>query len=210
MQSIIKYLRCESFIFTAILCVLFSQILHTAYLFNEVSRLSLTVKIGEYQFKGLGWLHAIICAVAIEGAILMFIINGKKKAAQIYAFASFASNLLYYQHWHDSIEQLIASTLISAMLSGSIWYFSDLFVEKLASQENELADKLEENKEIVMVSKVFTCLECGQSYETEQKLRGHLSGHARRAKKLSDAQTNATQVKELSGSMAVSQEETVS
>jgi hypothetical protein len=60
--------------------------------------------VGGYSLKGLSYLHALICALAIEGAILMFIINGKKKAAQIYAFASFVSNLLYYQHWHDSIR----------------------------------------------------------------------------------------------------------
>lgn len=185
MQSIIRYLRSESFIFAAILCVLFSQILHTAYLFNEVSRLSLS--IGSYSLKGLSYIHALICAIAIEGAILMFIINGKKKAAQIYAFASFMSNLLYYRHWHDSLEQLIASTLISAMLSGSIWYFSDLFVEKLKAGEKPEEQTPDKNLVALVKPKPFACNECGQVYATEQQLRGHLSGHARRAKKSIEA-----------------------
>jgi signal transduction histidine kinase len=64
----------------------------------------------------------------------MFILNGKKASAKVYALTSFASNLWYYHHWPDSYEQLIASTLISAMLSGSIWYFSDLFVERLSGK----------------------------------------------------------------------------
>jgi hypothetical protein len=141
--------------------------------------------VGGYSLKGVSYLHALICALAIEGAILMFIINGKKKAAQIYAFASFVSNLLYYRHWHDSLEQLFASTLISAMLSGSIWYFSDLFVEKLKAGE-KLAEESVDDKEpalVTMAPPTFPCPECGQAYATEQQLRGHLSGHARRAKK---------------------------
>jgi hypothetical protein len=209
MLSIIRYLRSESFIFTAILCVLFSQILHTAYLFNEVSRLDLFFQIGTYQFRGLSWLHAIICALAIEGAILMFIINGKKKAAQIYAFASFISNLLYYQHWHGSIEQLIASTLISAMLSGSIWYFSDLFVEKIAIQEKLAEAITQDMSENVSIPKLFTCEECGHSYETEQQLRGHLSGHARRAKKMADVPMHTKPSKELNEIKVSSAEEVV-
>lgn len=142
------------------------------------------MQIGDYNFQGLGWLHALICATAIEAAILMFIINGKIRAAQVYAFASFAGNLLYYQHWHNSIEQLIASTLISAMLSGSIWYFSDLFVEKL-----HLA--IEKPNE-VEIPKNYTCAECGKTYETEQQLRGHLSGHARRDKKKSEKEAESS------------------
>jgi hypothetical protein len=186
MQAIIRYLRSESFIFTAVICVLFSQILHTAFLFKSVSRFRLAMQVGGYSLQGLGWLHALLCATAIEAAILMFIINGKSRAAQIYAFASFIGNLLYYQHWHSSIEQLIASTLISAMLSGSIWYFSDLFVEKLKAGEIPAEKKPEEEKETSIAPPLFSCPECGQSYASEQQLRGHLSGHARRARKLAE------------------------
>jgi hypothetical protein len=172
MRNIIRFLRSESFIFTAILCVLVSQILHTAYLFKAVSRMNLSFDVGGWQFSGFNWLHAFLCASAIEAAILMFILNGKKRAAKIYALASFAGNLLYYQHWNNSVESLVASTLISAMLSGSVWYFSDLFVEKLETEE-EAPQPLES----------YTCPECGKSYPTEQQLRGHLSGHARQKRK---------------------------
>lgn len=151
----------------------------------------MAIQIGEFHFQGLGWLHALLCAAAIEAAILMFIINGKSRAAQIYAFASFAGNLLYYQHWHDSIEQLIASTLISAMLSGSIWYFSDLFVEKLTFAE-KLEETLHQNAQAFSTSKLFPCPECGKTYETEQQLRGHLSGHARRDKKKAEKEPEST------------------
>ncbi len=54
------------------------------------------------------------------------------------------------------------------MLSGSVWYFSDLF-----------AEKLETGEETVEVPEHYACPECGKSYPTEQQLRGHLSGHAR-------------------------------
>lgn len=176
MKKVIRFLTSESFIFLAILCVLLSQILHTAHLFKQVSRINLTVTLGSWTFNGLNWLHALVCASAIEAAILMFILNGKKRAAQLYALASFAGNLLYYQHWRDSMEALIASTLISGMLSGSIWYFSDLFVERLETAAEPLP-------ETQMQTQTFPCPECGKVYTTEQQLRGHLSGHARQKKK---------------------------
>ncbi len=134
--------------------------------------MNLSFNVGSWQFSGFNWLHAFLCASAIEAAILMFILNGKKRAAKLYALASFAGNLLYYGHWKDSVESLVASTLISAMLSGSVWYFSDLFVEKLHSVE-----------ESPQVPESYICPECGKSYPSEQQLRGHLSGHARQKKK---------------------------
>jgi hypothetical protein len=71
------------------------------------------------------------------------------------------------------------------MLSGSIWYFSDLFVEKL-KEGDKFTEEQVDDKGMAMVTvapPTFPCLECGQTYATEQQLRGHLSGHARRAKK---------------------------
>ncbi len=140
MRTIIQFLRSESFIFIAVLCVLIGQILHTAYLFETLRIADLSFSIGAYDFKVLNWLHGVICAAAIEAAMLMFLINGKKSASKIYALASFAVNILYYQAWENSIPQMVASTLVSAMLSGSIWFFSDLFADKIMAMDEAEAD----------------------------------------------------------------------
>jgi hypothetical protein len=50
-----------------------------------------------------------------------------------------------------------------------------LFVEKLKAGENPVAQMTDENPVAIVNPKPFTCTECGQSYATEQPLRGHLS-----------------------------------
>lgn len=131
MKSTIAFLRSESFVFIALIFIILGQMLHTAYLFETVRRADLTISLANENWSGLNWAHAIICAFAIEAAILMFILHGKKLVGQFYALASFASNLLYYNHWEASIDMIATSVLISAMLSGSIWFFSELLTEKL-------------------------------------------------------------------------------
>jgi hypothetical protein len=38
---------------------------------------------------------------------------------------------LYYATWSRSVPELTATIIASAMLAGSIWFFSDLFAEKI-------------------------------------------------------------------------------
>jgi hypothetical protein len=142
MKKIIQFLRSESFIFISVICVLLGQILHTAYLFESLRRADLTFQIDGYNYGALNWMHGVVCAAAIEAAMLMFLINGKKNAAKVYAIASFAVNVLYYQAWEASIPQIVASTLISGMLSGSIWFFSELFAERINALDGQpIAEK---------------------------------------------------------------------
>ena len=149
MKKVIYFMRSESFIFISVLCVLTGQILHTVYLFEGLRRIDLSFTANGYETPVLNWIHAFLCASAVEAAILMFLINGKKIAAQIYALASFATNILYYHYWNGSIPEIISSTIISGMLSGSIWFFSDLFAEKiqLALEEEEKQNEFLEGEE---------------------------------------------------------------
>lgn len=135
MRKIVLFLKSDSFIFISVLFVLTGQTLHTLSLFESLRRVDLTFTANGQQIFALNWIHAFLCAAAVEAAILMFLINGKKVAANIYALASFATNILYYHYWDGKIEDLVSSTLLSAMLSGSIWFFSGLFAEKVTSQE---------------------------------------------------------------------------
>ncbi len=60
----------------------------------------------------------------------------------MYAVGSFATNLLYYSYWFGNVNQIVSSCLMSAMLSGSIWFFSDIFAQKVNGKW-ELDEKLE-------------------------------------------------------------------
>lgn len=131
MKKIVYFLQSEAFVLLTLLFVIASQIIHTTYLFETVRVFDLSFNIGSSRITVANWVNAFVFAVAIESAILMFILNGKPLPSKIYAVASFAANLLYYKVWTAAVPGLITSVLISSMLAGSIWFFSDLFAEKV-------------------------------------------------------------------------------
>lgn len=131
MKRIVNFLKSETLVFLTLICVLVAQIVHTMYIFEHIRVADMSFVIGGYHVTALNWTHAFIFAVAIEAAILMFILNGKILPSKIYAVASFASNILYYGTWKLAIPEIVATIIASGMLAGSIWFFSELFAEKI-------------------------------------------------------------------------------
>ncbi|SKC62517.1 hypothetical protein [Ohtaekwangia koreensis] len=158
MKKAIDFLRSEVFIFLTLLLVITSQIIHTMYLFETVRVFDLSFEIASYRFTIANWVHAFIFALAIEAAILMFILNGKPTPSKVYAVASFATNLLYYKVWMVPLPTIFASVLISSMLAGSIWFFSDLLAEKISmadvpsKEEDELKKILAATDEVKKIN----------------------------------------------------------
>lgn len=131
MKKIIDFLKSETLVFLTLVFVLVAQIIHTMYIFEHIRAADMSFQVGEWRITAFNWTHALIFAVAIESAILMFILNGKRLPSKIYAVASFATNILYYGTWKLPIPELLATVIASSMLAGSIWFFSDLFAEKI-------------------------------------------------------------------------------
>lgn len=159
MKKAIDFLRSEIFIFLTLLLVITSQIIHTMYLFETVRVFDLSFEIGSYHITIANWAHAFIFALAIEAAILMFILNNKPTPSKVYAVASFATNLLYYKVWDVSLPTIFSSVLISSMLAGSIWFFSDLLAEKISGvaetpskEEDELKKILAANDDVKKIN----------------------------------------------------------
>jgi hypothetical protein len=142
MKKSIDFLRSEVFIFITLLLVITSQIIHTMYLFETVRVFDLSFDVGNYHITMANWMHAFIFAVAIESAILMFILNGKVLPSKIYAVASFATNLLYYKVWALTLPDIFTAALMSSMMAGSIWFFSDLLAEKISVPQLKAEDDL--------------------------------------------------------------------
>ncbi|MGB3589288.1 MAG: hypothetical protein WBA23_22275 [Tunicatimonas sp.] len=111
-------------------------------MFEKVRVSDLSFYYDGVRINAVNWLHAIVFAIVIEAAILMFILHGKRLASNIYAVASFAINMLYYAPWDADIPQIVTTTLISAMLSGSIWFFSDLFAEKVMNDREDMSQTI--------------------------------------------------------------------
>lgn len=131
MKRIVNFLKSETLVFLTLVFVLVAQVVHTMYIFERIRVADMSFVIGDYHITALNWTHAFIFAVAIEAAILMFILNGKILPSKIYAVASFASNILYYGTWKLAIPEIVATIIASGMLAGSIWFFSELFAEKI-------------------------------------------------------------------------------
>ncbi|HAA18275.1 MAG TPA: hypothetical protein DCR93_27975 [Cytophagales bacterium] len=109
------------------------------YLFDSVRPINLAFQWNGENVTAVNWVHAAFFALAIEAAILMFILNGKSMPSKLYALGSFATNILYYAPWERSIPDMVTTILVSAMLAGSIWFFSDLFAEKVSNIEEGAA-----------------------------------------------------------------------
>src|SRR5688572_20691614 len=120
MKKIIDFLKSETLVFLTLVFVLVAQIVHTMYIFERIRVADMSFQFEGWHITALNWTHALIFAVAIEAAILMFILNGKRLPSKIYAVASFATNILYYGTWTLAIPELIATIIASSMLAGSI------------------------------------------------------------------------------------------
>ena len=133
MKKIIDFLKSETLVFLTLIFVLVAQIIHTMYIFEHIRVADMSFNYGGVRITAFNWAHAFIFAVSIEAAILMFILNGKRLPSKIYAVASFATNILYYGTWNPElpIPDMVATIIASSMLAGSIWFFSDLFAEKV-------------------------------------------------------------------------------
>ena len=131
MKKVISFLKSETLVFLTLICVLIAQIVHTMYIFESIRRADLGIQLGGETYNIFNWVHALIFAVSVEAAILMFILNGKRLPSKLYAVVAFATNILYYGSWELSVPAMVASVIASSMLSGSIWFFSDLFAEKV-------------------------------------------------------------------------------
>jgi hypothetical protein len=131
MKKVIDFLKSETLVFLTLVFVLIAQIIHSMYIFERIRVADMSFHIGGYHITALNWTHALIFSVAIESAILMFILNGKRLPSKIYAVASFATNILYYGTWKLDYPEMVATVIASSMLAGSIWFFSDLFAEKI-------------------------------------------------------------------------------
>jgi hypothetical protein len=131
MKKVIDFLKSETLVFLTLVFVLIAQIIHSMYIFERIRVADMSFHIGAYHITALNWTHALIFSVAIESAILMFILNGKRLPSKIYAVASFATNILYYGTWKLDYPEMVATVIASSMLAGSIWFFSDLFAEKI-------------------------------------------------------------------------------
>jgi hypothetical protein len=177
MDRIIIFLRSEACVFLAIMCVMIVQIAHNTFVVFTKSQIEST---------WLALCFALFYAFAIEFSILTYVINNMRTHAIAYAIASFVTNLFYYYQ----PDSKVAPVLISAMLAGSIWSFSDLFVKKL-NPEKEKKEKEKKDQE-EKPKKAFKCdwPGCDATFSSWREKNGHVSAHKRKDNNLHTIKEN--------------------
>lgn len=92
MQKINGFLKGEAATVTVLLFALAAQIPHASGVFANILRFYANHTSGEWI---TGWLFAI----AMESAVLLFVVQGRKKVSYVFALISILMNLSYY-HMH--------------------------------------------------------------------------------------------------------------
>jgi hypothetical protein len=122
MNRILTVLRTPGAMLAALVLALIAQLEHTAQVFMLV--------VG-----ATGWqaqLHAYSFALAVETAVLLFVLAGHKRISYAFAFATFATNLSYYAMAGVDLlsVQGAPAWLMSLLLPAAIMGYSHTIAER--------------------------------------------------------------------------------
>jgi hypothetical protein len=115
-----------------LLAALGAQVPHAAGLFHRLA----PAASGYWELAG--WGHALLYAIAVEGAVYYFVLEGKKKYSWGFAFAGVLTNLLYYwQEGNMSALYIGRGALISIILPFAIALYSHADAEDAQGETTE-------------------------------------------------------------------------
>lgn len=166
MNKLVTYLESKDVIFHSALALIILYVPHAGHLFKQIEHLDMTI----YGFNFMNWAYGIALAAVIELLILVFIINGYRRAGKAYALISFFINALYYDYWFVAVENptmlniklAAASFLICLMHSFAIWQLSDLFFRRVVTEKEKVIE--------------HWCPECETGpFPNKRSLDGHIS-----------------------------------
>ena len=162
----------------AIIAALFTQIGHTATVFNNLSLL------GEQTKSLTAWdtFTGYVFAVSLEMAIYLFTCKGKLAQAKFFGVMSFVVNCMYYHNTQVNF-MVICSYFFSAIIPVTIWFYASLLhaqdetenLQQLRINELETdlqAIKTAENERLAKVAaKTKKRKETATKKETKKKKR---------------------------------------
>lgn len=104
----------------AIIAALFTQVGHTATVFNNLSGAT-----------AQGWdaINGYIFAVSLEMAIYLFTCRGKLAQARFFGIMSFLVNVMFYHKTNDIDFMAVCSLFFSAIIPVTIWFYAKLLHE---------------------------------------------------------------------------------
>jgi hypothetical protein len=121
MNRILNALRTPSAMLAALVLALIAQLEHTAQVFMQV-----------VSATGDGaQVHAYAFAIAVETAVLLFVLHGHKRISYGFAIATFATNLSYYaMHGVD----------LTSIVGAPAWLMAGLLPAAIVGYSHTIAD----------------------------------------------------------------------
>lgn len=130
LSGAIEFLRSKEAILMVLILALFAQLPHTAVVFHRVS----TAALAGLAYWGVDvgltvdWMHSYTAAIAVEVAVLVFVVRGKSLLSWLFAACSAAMNLIYYWRPGWDIREpnplIIGAVLWSILLPAAIAFYS--------------------------------------------------------------------------------------
>lgn len=190
------WLRSDNALLVLLALALAAQTPHTAALFHRLA------PAADGALVYAGWLHAWAYAIALESAILLFVMRGKTGISWGFAIASVLVNTGYYYTPELTLADALRAALVSLVLPGAIALYSHEVAhdESVAVADTLSKPSVPEHEMIVSEShaehevaslrvvarpvEAFGCVECGATFHSARALNGHVTGHKRRARQV--------------------------
>ena len=123
-------IRSNPTVLSVLFLALAAQIPHAQKVFYDVSA----------DKTMTGWLLALLFAIALESAVLTFVVHGWHKFSYAFAVSSVLINVAYY----DMLPDIFVSVLVSVILPAAIACYSVLLAETMSS-DNLAKDGIDTN-----------------------------------------------------------------
>lgn len=128
----------------AVIFALMTQISHASYVFRVIARGDSTI---------INTVSSYIFAIALELAIYIFTMKGKKQVALFFAIISTSINLLYYFYEPTLSREFIGMLVISPIIPMTIWFYSDLIKEDDLVDIMVTQDEIPQQRDIQVIEK---------------------------------------------------------
>lgn len=136
MKKLLEYIRGIHGIAIASFLSLFVMIFHSAWVYEALTHYT--------DWKWLSLLQAGAFAIAVDMAVLIFVLRGRKRLSMVFSILQIGMNLMYYYSHVESGFEWFTAMFISVVLPLAIAAFShEIATDRLDSEEEKRDSQLD-------------------------------------------------------------------
>lgn len=136
MKKLLEYIRGIHGIAIASFLSLFVMIFHSAWVYEALTHYT--------DWKWLSLLQAGAFAIAVDMAVLIFVLRGRKRLSMVFSILQIGMNLMYYYSHVESDFEWFTAMFISVVLPLAIAAFShEIATDRLDDEEEKRDSRLD-------------------------------------------------------------------